>query len=97
MEYQIGKGDCDKDTQFINRHYHARKSVLQRFVIAEPGTAGCKSRQNRYNPSSLLSILPISFCLPFANTMIHAIKSTTAVRIAVPRLELSPSMPILPE
>ena len=60
MEYQIGKCDCDKDTQFINRHYHARKSVLQRFVIAEPGTAGCKSRQTDksqfppVNPANLL-------------------------------------------
>ena len=35
MEHQIRKSDGDKDTQFINRHYHARKSVLQRFVTTE--------------------------------------------------------------
>ena len=35
-------------------------------------------------------------CLPFISTMSHAITSTTHVRMAVPRFDSTPSMPILP-
>ena len=35
-----------------------------------------------------------SFCVPVANTTAQAINNTTTVRMAVAKLELTPSMPI---
>ena len=45
------------------------------------------------NTSSFLSSVFSCFCLPLANTMIHAITSTTMVRMAVARLEFTPLIP----
>ena len=47
------------------------------------------------NTSSFLSTVFTSWALPLANTMSQAITSTTPVRMAVPRLDSTPDMPIL--
>ena len=49
------------------------------------------------NPISLRLICRTSRCFPLTNTITHDITSTTQVRMAVPRLDSTPSMPILPK
>ena len=46
--------------------------------------------------SSFFSISRTSCCFPFINTISHAITNTTVVRIAVPRFESIPEIPIFP-
>lgn len=47
------------------------------------------------NIQLFLSIILISLYLPVINTINHAIINTTAVRMAVPKLDSTPTMPIL--
>lgn len=47
----------------------------------------CTRPDSIRNPNSPFSICLTSLCFPAANTIIHAINSTTVVRMAVPRLE----------
>ena len=47
-------------------------------------------------PNSPLGMFFTVSCLPVTNTTTQAITSTTPVRMAVPKLESMPSMPILP-
>ena len=47
-------------------------------------------------PNSFWGMAFSSPCLPVTNTMTHDITSTTAVRMAVPRLDSIPEMPIFP-
>jgi len=49
------------------------------------------------NLSSLFGICFIDFCSFVRKTINHAMKSTTSVRIAVPRLESTSLIPILPK
>ena len=54
------------------------------------------SPDRQMKPSSRPEISLISPPLPVTNTMPQAMTSTTAVRIAVPRLDSTPEMPIFP-
>ena len=47
------------------------------------------------NASSRGSTWRTSVCLPFISTMHQAMISTTTVRMAVPRFDSTPEMPIL--
>ena len=49
------------------------------------------------NNNSLISIYFISDCLFFTNTISQAMTNTTLVRMAVPKLESIPEIPILPK
>ena len=52
--------------------------------------------ERQMNNSSFFGILFSVCCFPFIKTMSHAIISTTPVRMAVPRFDSTPSIPILP-
>ncbi len=54
------------------------------------------SPDRQMKSSSFGGILRTAPCFPVAKTTTHAMTSTTLVRIAVPRLDSNPSMPILP-
>ena len=54
------------------------------------------SPEQQINIPSFLDIFFISFPFPVTNTITHAITSTTVVRMAVPRFDSTPLIPILP-
>ena len=95
MKDKVGEGDRHQDAQLVDGDNDAGKAVLQRAVIAQPGRAGGDAGQT--DKAELvfgdLSDLP---ALPATKTITQAISSTTAVRMAVPRLDSTPEMPILP-
>ena len=45
VEYEVRERDGHKDTQLVDRHYHAGRAVLQRLVVAQPTPAGGKAGQ----------------------------------------------------
>ena len=52
--------------------------------------------EQQIKPSSLPGICLTSFTFPAASTTSQAITSTTPVRMAVPRLDSTPEIPIFP-
>lgn len=54
------------------------------------------SPDRQIKPSSFGGISLTVFCFPVAKTMTQAMTSTTPVRMAVPRLDSTPVMPIFP-
>lgn len=95
MEYQICKPYRNQNTEFIYRNHHARRPCLQRPVIAQPGTPCRKSGEYQKDPA-LFIYASYRILFLVTNTTIHAMINTTIVRMAVPKLELIPSMPTLP-
>ena len=47
VEYEVRERDGHKDTQLVDRHYHAGRAVLQRLVVAQPTPAGGKAGQHQ--------------------------------------------------
>lgn len=84
-----------KNAQLVDGHHNAGRPALQGAIIAQPGSAGGKPGQADPGqfPGGMFRTAP---GLPVASTMIQAITSTTPVRMAVPRLDSRPEMPILP-
>ena len=95
MKDKVGEGDRHQDAQLVDGDNDAGKAVLQRAVIAQPGRAGGDA-DRQIKPNSFLGIFLTSPALPATKTITQAISSTTAVRMAVPRLDSTPEMPILP-
>ena len=52
--------------------------------------------ERQMNASSLRGMARTSFCFPCTKTISQAMTSTTQVRIAVPRLDSTPEIPIFP-
>ena len=46
VKYDVGECDRDEDAQFIDRDDKTCGTFMHCLVVAEPGTAGCKARQN---------------------------------------------------
>ena len=92
VEHYVGEQYRHEDTKLVYRNNNACRAVLKRLVVAQP----VASPERAMNSSSRLSSPRSLSALPVTGTISHAITRTTAVRIAVPRSELTPSIPILP-
>ena len=97
VEHYVGEQYRHEDTKLVYRNNNACRTVLKRLVVAQPGAAGSKSREGYEQHLGTCLSSPRSLsALPVTGIISHAITRTTAVRIAVPRSELTPSIPILP-
>ena len=83
MDFQLKK-EFIKDSSILST-YRVRQSILIMldFLLI--------------TLSNLISIDIISDCLFFTNTISQAMTNTTLVRMAVPKLESIPEIPILPK
>ncbi len=88
VEHYVGEQYRHEDTKLVYRNNNACRTVLKRLVVAQPGAAGSESREG--DEQQLALVQPAELIRLARHTR------TTAVRIAVPRSELTPSIPILP-
>jgi hypothetical protein len=91
----MGKGNSNDNTQFINRYNQAGLSLLQRTIIAKPGETGCKAGQYDKYPAFPVDILYENMLFLKQHDP-QAMTNTTIVRIAVPKFDSIPCIPILP-
>ncbi len=83
----------DDTAQLVNGHALRGFPDLQSFIVAQPGSARRKTGQNQEDPAFLADGFDAALRV-VRNTMSQAITTTTTVRIAVARLEFTPSMPM---
>lgn len=95
MKHKVRKRNGDQEAELVDGDHNAGRAVLQGFIIAKPGAAGGKARQADEGQLAPWNF-PDGVLFPAANTIIQAMSSTTPVRMAVPRLDSTPEIPIFP-